>query len=246
MTYDGEPLRVLLTRTQEDCELWGSQLEGLGLRPVSYPCIECKALPGAEVRLLSELGSHDWLALTSAKAAELVGAACVGQTLALPRVACVGPKTAEACRQHLTEPTLVAAGGTAQDLGASLVTRLAPGERVLFATAQEGLSDLEDILGAERTTRMALYETSPIEDAMLPPQHDAIFFASPSAVEGFSRRAGVPAPGARLVALGPSTAREISQRGWGPVLVATERSLRGMVAILSEVRSTPGELPCNH
>ena len=246
MTPSAEPLRVLLTRTEEDCSLWGEQLEALGLRPVHFPCIERKPLAVSEQELQAALSRHTWLALSSAKAVELLAERLRGDTAALPKLACVGPRTADACRALLAEPTLVAPDGTARSLGAALASHLKRGEEVLFLCAREGLSHLQETLGAGIVIRLPLYATEPMTSAAEPPPYDVVFFASPSAVEGFARRARSPRPGALLVALGPSTAESLSARGWIPVVVSKRRSLHGMVAVLTEHWSASGAPRHNH
>ncbi len=246
MKPSAEPLRVLLTREAEDCSLWGEQLVALGLRPVSFPCIEVRPVAVSEDELHAGLSEHAWLALSSVKAVELLAERLEGASDALPAIACVGPRTAQACRELLEEPTLVAPKGTARSLGEALAPRLQPGAKVLFLCAREGLNHLAEELGDDTVTRLALYATEPRTDRSEPPAHDAIFFASPSAVEGFARRAGAPSPGTLLVALGPSTADRIAERGWSPVVVSEERSLRGMAAALSDHWSASGAPRHNH
>lgn len=241
MSASAEPLTVLLTRTVADCSEWSRELESLGLRAASFPCIECRALDVDLTALETALASHSWLALSSARAVEALAALELNLPSPLPRVACVGERTAAAASQLLDTPALVASEGTAADLGRGLAELLLPGEQVLYLTAREGLMELERQLPPGVVTRIGLYETLPATEIAEPPAHEAVFFASPSAVEGFRRRAQRPLAGIPLVALGPTTARAIEREGWGPVLVAETRSLPGMIEALRQAQGASGE-----
>jgi uroporphyrinogen-III synthase len=72
-----------------------------------------------------------------------------------------------------------------------------------------------------------------------PPEADAICFASPSAVDGFFQKFPEAAASflnsCAVVAIGPTTAAHVLQRGVLSVTVASTPSAEGFLAALAEV-----------
>ena len=182
--------RILLTRGEEDCAPWASELESLGAIPVIFPCIECRDIdtPELRARLAAELPRTRWLVFTSRRGVTALarlrggrradvapGAVLDAVPDALPdpvpdalpdavRVAAVGPATARAAAAAFGRVDLAGAGGTAASLADSLVPRLEPGDRVLMAVAENAGRTLEETLGStgHACTRLDVYRTLPV------------------------------------------------------------------------------------
>jgi uroporphyrinogen-III synthase len=193
----------------------------------------------------------DWIVFTSPRAVAYYRAPLAGGA----RIACVGPATARAVAGRGAEvavvpPAFSRAGAdneAARDCcsrsesggAAALVAEMGRradlmGARVLFPCGDRALPTVPDGLAAAgaRVTRLVVYRTVPAK--ALPPGIargvGAVVFASPSAVEAFAALGGDLAA-ARAVALGPTTARALCERGVAPV-VAPTADREGVVSAL--------------
>lgn len=232
--------RVLLTRPAEDNRAWAEELERLGYQPLSFPCLSTRTLPEGRAALVEGFAECAWLVLTSRRGAQAVHELSGELDWGAKSIACVGESTAKVARLRLGQADLTASGGTAADLARDLRVRLTPGDRVLAAGAREAREDLEAILGAEHVLRAAVYETRISSEAGSPPPHEAVLFASPTAVAGYFAATGGPPPGTAGVALGPTTFAALQARAWSPRIEARERSLRAMVEALEQLQ--PGDV----
>jgi uroporphyrinogen-III synthase/uroporphyrinogen III methyltransferase/synthase len=206
-----------------------TRLRALGAAVLEVPSIALAppADPAPLDAALRDLGGFAWVAFTSANAvtrtlgrARALGVALPGE---LPRLACVGPATAEALAAAWRAPDLVPEDHRGEAL-AGVLGPLARGARVLVPRAEEGRPELVDGLaraGAEvvapvvyRTVPVPPEALAPLVDALARSAVDAIAFASPSAVRsvlagvGAVRLAEVP-----LAAIGPTTAAALTEGG---------------------------------
>ena len=245
--------RILLTRDEEDCAPWASELERLGAIPVIFPCIECRDIdtPELRARLAAELPRTRWLAFTSRRGVDAlarlrggrragVAPGAVLDTVpdALPdavKVAAVGPATAQAAAAAFGRVDLTGAGGTAASLADLLVPRLEPGDRVLMAVAENAGRTLEETLGStgHACTRLDVYRTLPVPP--LTPKRassalgaDNVLLASPSAVAGFLNQVRLDsAPD--IFTMGPSTTEAARAAGLDVAGEAPRPGLRGLL-----------------
>jgi len=197
------------------------RLEALGLEVVECPLIEIEPL--VEPRAVDTSG-YDWVVLTSPNGAELFARRRSGQ---LPRVAAVGPGTAEALRALGIEPDLVAGVSTQEGLLDEFPR--GPG-RVLVVGAQGSRRALIDGLGADF---VPLYRTRLLDPA--PPDGDVVVLASGSAARSFAAL-GAPLP---AVSIGPQTTRAAREAGLDVVAEALTHDLDGLVAAVAEACSSP-------
>ena len=253
--------RILLTRGEEDCAPWASQLESLGAIPVIFPCIECRDIdtPELRARLAAELPRTRWLVFTSRRGvtalARLRGGRRAGVAPgavldavpdvlpdpvpdSLPdavKVAAVGPATAQAAAAAFGRVDLTGAGGTAASLADSLVPRLAPGDRVLMAVAENAGRTLEETLGStgHACTRLDVYRTLPVPP--LAPKRassalgaDNVLLASPSAVAGFLNQVRLDSAPV-IFTIGPSTTAAARAAGLDVAGEAPRPGLRGLL-----------------
>jgi uroporphyrinogen-III synthase len=165
------------------------------------PLVAVKKVDGPPLRLQG----YDWLLLTSRTGVEALFARLEGP---LPRVAVVGPGTAEALREHGVEPALVARTSTQEGLLAELPR---PAGRVVFA----GADDARDLLARELDADVVvLYRTRELRPERFP-EADLVVLASASAARSFAAL-GLDVP---VVSIGPVTsaeaARPAGRRGGG-------------------------------
>lgn len=234
---------VVVTRAEERDGPLSQELRSLGLAVLVWAAV--RILPTDTTRLeeaLRRIDEFDWIVFTSRH-----GVAAVTARLAAPpshlRVAAVGRGTAAVLEPHGWRIDLLAAEpGAAGLIGAFAAGGLARGARILYPASSRALPTLAaglTQLGAEVTTVEAYRTVSgtalDVEDCrswIAREAVGAVTFASPSAVvelesalgkEAFARLLGA----APAVAIGPTTARALTDRGYTPTL-AESATLRGL------------------
>lgn len=201
-----------MTRPEQwEAEL-AERLATLGHHVASCPLVRTESTGPAHV----DLAHYDWLVLTSRTAVAELADRVQGPW---PRVAVVGPGTAEELRRRGIEPTLVAATSTQEGLLAALPQ---PAGRVLFAGAEDARQLLARALNADVVT---LYRTVALRPAHLPPA-DLVVLASASAARAYGDL-GAPAA---AVSIGPQTTAAAEEAGVAVVAEAETHDLDGLVA----------------
>lgn len=250
------PLKpVVVTRAEERDGPLSTELESLGVPVLVWTAV--RVLPADTTRLdeaLSRAQSFDWIVFTSRHAV----AAVTGRLPVPPqgvRTAAVGRATAAVLEQHRWPVDLIPGEPSAAGLLAAFAAAdAARGARVLYPASSRVLPTLAAglaQLGAEVTTveayRTVSAATLDVEDCrswIARQGIGAVTFASPSAVselesalgeEDFARLLGT----APAVAIGPTTARALTERGYTPIL-AESATLRGLARTsLHAVRAGP-------
>ena len=234
---------VVVTRDEALDGPLSTELKNLGLPVLVWAAV--RVLPPDTARLdeaLSRAESFDWIVFTSRH-----GVAAVTARLSAPpqgmRTAAVGRATAAVLKQHGWPVDLVPPEPSAASLVAAFaVSDTARGTHILYPASSRALPTLAaglTQLGAEVTTveayRTASGAALDVEDCRSWIARDgvgAVTFASPSAVtelesalgkEDFARLLGT----APAVAIGPTTARALTERGYTPAL-AESATLRGL------------------
>ena len=246
---------VVVTRAEERDGPLSTELKSLGLPVLIWAAV--RVLP-AETRQLDEAlsraESFDWIVFTSRHAV----AAVTTRVSAPPsgvRIAAVGRATAAVLKQHGWPADLIPAEPNAGGLVAAFAASgSARGLRVLYPASSRALPTLAaglTQLGAEVTTVEAYRTVSGtalnVEDCRSYIARDgvsAVTFASPSAVAELESALGKEALARLLsrvpaVAIGPTTARALTERGYTPTL-AESATLRGLARTsLHAVRAGP-------
>jgi uroporphyrinogen III methyltransferase/synthase len=215
-------VRVVVTGT--DPRL-GERLRAEGFEVVECPLIRIEPLDGPPVRA----GDYDWLVLTSRHGAEHLLRRIEGP---IPRVAVVGPGTAEALRAHGVEPDLVARRSTQEGLVEELPR---PAGRVLFAGAENSRGLLVRELDADF---VPLYRTVALNpDAF--PDGDLVVIASASAAKALAET------GARIpcVSIGPVTSAEAELWGLEIAGEAETHDMEGLFRAVKLAASRAGSSP---
>ena len=196
-----------------------SRLEALGHEVVECPLIEIEPLPGKV-----EVEGYDWVIVTSPNGARELVARASG---ALPKVAAVGPGTAETLHELGVEPAFVPRVSSQDGLLAEFPR---PAGRVLFAAAEGARLGPVDELGADF---VALYTTRLVRPETLP-EGDVVVLASGSAARSFAAL-GVELP---AVTIGPQTTEAARKAGLRVAAEAETHDLEGLIDAVDRLAST--------
>ena len=233
--FAGGPLAgvgVAVTRARAQASGLAARLRALGARVVEAPSIRIEPLAFE----LPDLRLYDLLVLTSPNAVEaLLLRAHDARALAGPKIAVIGPGTADALLAHGIRPDIV----PERAVGESLAQALAPLGlgRALVARAERASDVVPDALRAAGTEVdvLALYRTvaEPMPEAARRAALGAewLTFASASAVRFFHAAAGT-LDGPRLASIGPVTSAALRELGYEPDLEAEDHTPEGLVAAL--------------
>ena len=206
-------MRVIVTRPRGQAGPLVERLEALGAEVVECPLIEIERTSDSEI----DGSGYDWLVITSPNGAEEI--ARRGRNL--PRVAAVGPGTAEALRARGIEPAFVPRESSQEGLLAEFPR---PAGRVLFAAAEGARRLPIEELGADF---VSLYRTRLLRPE--PPDGDVVVLASGSAARAYAGVGGA----APAVTIGPETSRVARSVG---LTVAAEASSHDLDGLLAAVR----------
>jgi uroporphyrinogen III methyltransferase/synthase len=215
-------VRVILTGTKS--ELAG-RLRNEGLEVVEWPLVEIRPLGTGPIRV----DAYDWLLLTSRHGVDELFRRLEGP---LPKVAVIGPGTAEALREHGVEPAVIARRSTQEGLVDALPN---PAGRVLFAGAEGARDVIAEELQAEA---LPLYRTVELEPKTHP-RGDLVVLASASAARAYAR-SGLGLP---CVSIGPVTSGEAMHCGVSIVAEAETHDVEGLVRAVKLAASRAGSSP---
>ncbi len=258
--------RVVVTRAAEQAGELVRALEENGaevllLPSVSFAEAEDKHPLDAAIHSLYRF---DWLLLTSQNAVRFFSARCHALGIepsalvgALPRVAAVGPATADSARKAGFNVKFVASRNTGEGLAAELRDDLL-GKKVLLPRSDHASNDLPAALSragadvteviAYRTVALRPAESGALEEVRQG-RADVVTFASPSAFHAFASQVGAdvlrPLAGRMtFAAIGPVTARAIREAGFTAEIEAGESTAAGLVEAIiswcSPGRASPG------
>jgi uroporphyrinogen-III synthase len=208
-------VRAIVTRPRAQARPLVEALESIGATVVECPLIEIERISDEPV----DAAGYDWLIVTSPNGADEI--ARRGRNL--PRVAAVGPGTAETLRGHGIEPAFVPAESSQDGLLRELPQ---PAGRVLFAAAEGARRGPVDALGADF---VPLYRTRLLQPE--PPDGDVVVLASGSAARAYAGVGG----SAPAVTIGPETSRAARAAGLEVAREASSHDLDGLVAAVRDV-----------
>jgi len=254
---------VLVTRPKEQARELSAAIRALGGDAVEIPTIRIE--PASDLSALdaalARLGDYDALLLASANAARaLAGRArvlAVGLDRPGLKVACVGPRTAEAAAQLGIRVDLVASRADGEGLGRAVAEALAPrGRRFLLPRSEIGRDALPEAITAAggRVDAVPAYRTVAAEadagalcDRLEAGTLDALTFTSPSTVQHFLamlRPAARAAAGRCVVAaLGETTAAALGDAGLPPQVVPERPEAAALAEALAAYFTEAGAVP---
>ena len=213
-------MKVIVTRPREQARPLVERLEAAGAEVVECPLIEIERTSDDPI----DAAGYDWVIVTSSNGADEV--ARRGRNL--PRVAAVGPGTAEALRAHGIEPSFVPRVSSQDGLLAEFPR---PAGRILFAAAEGARRRPIDELGAEF---VPLYRTRLLRPE--PPAGDLVVLASGSAARAYAAVGGT----APAVTIGPETTRAARAVGLSVAAEAGTHDLDGLVMAARTVMEAEG------
>ena len=211
-------MKVIVTRPRDQAGPLVARIEALGHEVVECPLIEIEPLDGPV-----GVEGYEWVIVTSPNGARELIARAAG---ALPKVAAVGPGTAETLRELGVEPDFVPTISSQDGL---LQEFPRPEGRVLFAAAEGARRRPIEELGADF---VPLYRTRLVRPAE-PPVGDLVVLASGSAARSFGEL-GTDIP---VVSIGPQTTSAAEFAGLRVVAEAETHDLDGLVEAVSRVAS---------
>ena len=211
-------MKVIVTRPREQAGPLVARLEELGHEVVACPLIRIEPLAGPV-----EVDAYDWVIVTSPNGARELVSRARGD---LPKIAAVGPGTAETLRELGVEPAFVPTVSSQDGLVAEFPRSAG---RVLFAAAEGARQGPVEELGADF---VALYRTHLVRPTA-PPAGDVVVLASGSAARSFAEL-GTDIP---VVSIGPQTTQAAEAAGLQVVAEATSHDLDGLVAAVGGLPS---------
>jgi uroporphyrinogen III methyltransferase / synthase len=210
-------VKVIVTRPAAQAAPLAEALERLGHEAVLCPVLAVEPLGDGAI----DTTGYDWVVITSVNGAAEFARRRSGP---LPRVAAIGPGTAEALGVHGIGVDVVPSVSTQEGLVAELPR---PPGKVLFAGAEGARTYLVEQLGADF---VPLYRTLPLRPTV-PPEGDLVVLASASAASAFAEL-GTDVP---AVSIGPQTTQAAVAAGLRVVAEAPKHDLDGLVAAVAEV-----------
>ncbi len=232
---------VVVTRAEGADGPLSAQLRSLGVKVLLWPAIEVTPSDSRELEsALSRIEEFDWIVFASRQAVPPVIERITVQPAAL-HVAAVGQATAQVLRQRGWRVDVVPDDPNAGALVAAFAPLMKPNLRVLFPASSRALPTIAKglaQLGAHVTqveayrTGAASLDLNECRDWIGRHEVGAVTFASPSAVIELERALGKDDFGkllttAAAVAIGPTTARVLTELGCTPVM-AESATLRGL------------------
>lgn len=258
-------MKVLITRPRKQADSFASALVDAGFEPIFFPVIEIRPFEEnvALDRAIAKLGCYDWIVFTSVNGVDAFFSVIareysdrinplIGEEIALPsarndkrpRVAAIGPKTAQALEARGVTPDFVPHEYVAEAILPGLGDLR--GRWVLLPRAEIARKALPEAIAVAGGVahEIAVYQTLPAEPdqvglAALKSGVDAVTFTSPSTVENFVeivRWAGLnplSLPGnPKIACIGPITQKAAAEAGFADIFVADEYTTEGLVELL--------------
>lgn len=258
--------RILITRPRAQADDFAEKLRAAGFEPIFFPVIEIQPIENnvALERALSRLECYDWLVFTSVNAVDVVFSHLKiapetqrhGEDIfspkrrdaeASPRIAAIGPKTAEALQARGVNPDFVPDEYVAESILPGLGDL--HGRWVLLPRAEIARKALPEAIcvAGGIPHEIAVYKTLPVQPSSqgldaLKSGVDVITLTSPSTVQNFTaiaRQHGLDPlslPGNPLFAcIGPITEQAARQEGVVNLVVAKEYTTDGLMDVISNL-----------
>ena len=244
--------KILVTRSARQAPFMTGKLEEHGAQVFELPLIEIKK-PSDDHKALDEaikdLGTFDWLVLTSVNGVEQffdrLFAAGLDARAITGRVAVIGRATADRLKQFGIKADVIPERFQAEDLLAALTEVIKAGDKILLARAEKArplLAEGLKKLGATVTeagaycTMTADVSTASEAQRLRNGDIDYVTFASPSAVDSFVKSFGKELMlESKIICIGPITAAACRKYGAEPLASAEEYTVDGITETLLRV-----------
>ncbi|MDB6007997.1 MAG: Uroporphyrinogen synthase [Gammaproteobacteria bacterium] len=251
------PKHVVVTRSESRDGPLSSELRNLGLPVLLWPAVTVETTEtGPLEAALADITSFQWIVFASRHAV----AAVTGLMAIHPasvRIAAVGQATAQVLRQRGWPVDLLPSEANAAALvDAFAATAAIDGARILFPASSRALPTIAaglKQLGAEvtqveayRTESSGALDVETCRSWIARGSIGAVTFASPSAVDELEHALGKDdfdrlLSAAAAVAIGPTTAKALTERGHTPAL-AESATLQGLAHTTHRLLQTRQDL----
>jgi uroporphyrinogen-III synthase len=240
--------RILVTRPRAQADSFVEGLRTAGFEPIYFPVIEIRSIEdNSELdQALVQINKYDWVVFTSVNGVEVVFDR-LEKYSSLPRIAAIGPRTAEALKARGVTPDFVPEEYVAE----AILPGLGDLRRkwVLLPRAEIARKALpEAIVKAGGTAHeISVYKTLPTQPdaeglAALKTGVDVITFTSASSVENFvammrqNKLDPLNLPNNPLFAcIGPITEQAAREEGLVNLVVAKEYTTKGLIEAISKL-----------
>jgi uroporphyrinogen III methyltransferase / synthase len=242
--------RILITRPRAQADSLADGLKAAGFEPIYFPVIEIRPMEDNTQleQALNNLTKYEWIVFTSVNGVEVVFNRLSAGTR-LPKVAAIGPKTAEALKARGVAVDFVPEEYVAEAILPGLGDLR--GKWVLLPRAEVARKALpEEIVKAGGIAHeIAVYKTLPAQPeaeglAALKSGVDVITLTSPSTVQNFcaitkqNRLDPLNLPNNPLFAcIGPITEQAAREEGLVNLMVAKEYTSEGLIQIISHLET---------
>jgi len=213
-------MKVIVTRPRAQARPLVERLEARGHEVVECPLIEIVRTSDEPI----DCAGYEWLIVTSPNGADEIAR----RARNVPKVAAVGPGTAETLRGHGIEPDFVPRVSSQDGLLAEFPR---PEGKILFAAAENSRRRPIDELGADF---VPLYSTQLLSPD--PPDGDVVVLASGSAARAYAWTGG----SADAVSIGPETSRVAESVGLAVAAQAETHDLDGLLDAVDRVAAILG------
>jgi uroporphyrinogen III methyltransferase / synthase len=207
-------MKVIVTRPKAQAGPLIDRLEELGHEVVECPLIEIERTSDEPI----DCTGYEWAVVTSPNGADEVARRAQN----LPKVAAVGPGTAEQLRKHGIDPEFVPKVSSVDGL---LDEFPRPAGKVVYLAAENARRRPIDALNADY---VPLYRTVLLQPEV--PEGDVVVLASGSAARAYAWTGGK----APAVSIGPETSRVAESVGLDVALEADVHDLDGLVAAVEK------------
>ena len=240
--------RILVTRPRAQADSLVEGLRVAGFEPIYFPVIEIRSVEDhSELdQALEQINQYDWVVFTSVNGVEAVFDR-VENSASLPRVATIGPKTAEALKARGVTPDFIPEEYVAEAILPGLGDLR--GKRVLLPRAELARKALPEAItkAGGMAHEIAAYRTLPAQPdaeglAALKAGVDVVTLTSPSTVHNFVaivKQNGLNPlnlPNNPLfTCIGPITEQAAREERLSNLVVAKEYTAEGMIQILSDL-----------
>ena len=254
--FDNQPLfgrRILVTRARHQASVLSQLLAQRGARPIELPTIDIQATTNNDelVQAILNLKRYQWIVFTSINGVEaffrqLYGLNLDTRTLSELKIGAIGPATAKALETKGIIPDYVPDVFTSGGLITGFESWNIAGQWFLLPRADIADKELSEgirQLGAE-IHEVVAYKTVPATEAisqavdmLLSNKIDVITFTSSSTVSNLIaafRGRELDLNNVKVACIGSKTAASAVKAGLKVDIVASEQTIRGLVAAIEE------------
>lgn len=255
--FETRPLfgkRVVVTRTREQAGKLSKELSNLGAEVMELPTIRIE-LPQEKrefATMVADAHTYDWLIFTSPNGVEKFFDAFYAtyqdaRSLGGPRIAAIGPATADKIRDYRFTTDLLPEKFVAEGLIEAFQKESVEHQKVLWVKAEE----TRDVISKALTEMGAIvdhclaYRTVPetadptgAAASLETEGADVITFTSGSTVEHFFKMGLKWPENCQAVSIGPVTTKALLKHGVTPAAEAEEFNLPGLIEAVRKVCGT--------